>query len=79
MHLPAYRALYLNCLIEQSEELYTQRDRHFKQLIREFKSVNDTDFEVPEHLKATMRNYQSDGYKWIRLLDHFWLWRYPCR
>lgn len=64
MHLPAYRALYLNRLIEQSEELYTQRDRHFKQLIREFKSVNDTDFEVPEHLKATMRNYQSDGYKW---------------
>ena len=71
MHLPAYRALYLNRLMEQSEELYTQRDRHFKQLIREFKSVNDTDFEVPEHLKTTMRNYQSDGYKWIRLLDHF--------
>ena len=71
MHLPAYRALYLNRLMEQSEELYAQRDRHFKQLIREFKSVNDTDFEVPEHLKATMRNYQSEGYKWIRLLDHF--------
>ena len=71
MRLPAYRALYLNRLMEQSEELYTQRDRHFKQLTREFKSVNDTDFEVPEHLKTTMRNYQSDGYKWIRLLDHF--------
>lgn len=71
MHLPAYRALYLNHLIEQSEELYAQRDRRFKQLIREFKSVNDTDFEIPDHLKTTMRNYQAEGYKWLRLLDHF--------
>ena len=68
MQLPAYRALYLDQMLEQSESLYATRDRRFKKLVKEFKTVKDSDFEVPEPLQKIMRNYQVTGYKWIRTL-----------
>lgn len=71
MHLPAYRALYLDRMLEGSQDIYADRDRRFKQLIKEFKTVNDADFEVPESLKSTMRGYQKDGYRWLRTLDRY--------
>jgi len=71
MHLPAYRALYLDKMLEGQEDLYADRDRHFKQLIKEFKTVADSDYEVPQHLKSIMRSYQKEGYRWLRTLDHY--------
>ncbi len=71
MHLPAYRALYLDKMLENQEGLYSDRDRHFKELIKEFKTVADSDYEVPAHLKKTLRPYQKDGYRWLRTLDHY--------
>lgn len=71
MHLPAYRSLYLNTLLEESQGLYTTRDRRFKQLVREFKAVSEADFEIPKGLNASLRPYQAMGYRWLRLLDAF--------
>ena len=71
MHLPAYRALYLDKMLENQEGLYSDRDRHFKELIKGFKTVADSDYEIPAHLKKTLRPYQKEGYRWLRTLDHY--------
>jgi SNF2 family DNA or RNA helicase len=71
MELPAYRALYLDKMLEQTEDLYAVRDRKFKQLIKEFKTVEDSDFEVPDSLAKTLRKYQKEGYRWLRILDRY--------
>lgn len=71
VQLPMYRALYLDQMMEQSEGLYATRDRRFKKLVKEFKTVNESDFEVPESLRKTMRKYQTTGYKWLRTLDAY--------
>ncbi|MBP3879118.1 MAG: DEAD/DEAH box helicase [Lachnospiraceae bacterium] len=73
MHIPAYRALYLDKMMEESQDLYARRDSRFKSLIKEFKTVEDADFEVPETLRETLRRYQTVGYRWLRTLDvhHF--------
>lgn len=68
MHLPAYRALYLDKMLEGQEGFYADRDRHFKELIKSFKTVSDSDYEVPEHLKKTLRPYQKEGYRWLRTI-----------
>ena len=68
MQLPAYRALYLDRMLEESSGIYSRRDNHFRKLVKEFKTVNDSDFEVPESLQDTLRNYQITGYKWLRTL-----------
>lgn len=69
MHLPVYRALYLDRLLEEHEDIYSKRDSHFKQIVKSFKTIKDADFEEPESLSATMRQYQKNGYRWLRTLE----------
>ncbi len=67
--VPAYRALYLEQMLENAQEIYTTRDRHYRQLIKDFNTVRDSDYEVPEELRYVLRGYQVYGYKWLRTLS----------
>lgn len=69
--IPAYRALYLDKVLEKNKSVYAERDKHFKSLIKEFKTVSDSDFEVPDSLQKIMRNYQMIGFRWLRTLDNY--------
>ncbi len=71
MQIPAYRALYLDRMLEENSGIYKRRDSHFRQLVKEFKTVEDSDFEVPESLSETLRTYQVTGYRWIRTLAEY--------
>ena len=69
MHIPAYRALYLEKMADQSLDLYLNRDEHFKELVRDFKTIEESDFALPPSLKEILRKYQKTGYRWMRTLD----------
>ncbi|MBR3646710.1 MAG: SNF2 helicase associated domain-containing protein [Lachnospiraceae bacterium] len=73
MKLPLYRALYMDKLIEENDELYAKRDSYFKSIIKDFKTYKDSEFAVPQSLENVMRNYQKHGYRWLRTLEkcHF--------
>ena len=68
VHLPKYRALYVDKLLEAHDELAASRDRHFKALIRSFQTIRDSDFEVSEALTETLRPYQMYGFRWLSTL-----------
>lgn len=70
MQLPLYRALYLDKMLEQCDGIYTSRDSHFKKLIKNFKTIEDSDYELPETLRPVMRKYQKHGYRWLRTLEN---------
>ena len=69
INVPAYRALYLEQMLENTREIYTTRDRHYRQLIKDFNTVNESDFEVPEELRQVLRGYQVYGFKWLRTIS----------
>jgi superfamily II DNA or RNA helicase len=70
VELPAYRALYLDHVLKETEgELYANRDKHFRALIRNMKTVEESDYEVPSELEETLRSYQKIGYKWLKTLQ----------
>jgi SNF2 family DNA or RNA helicase len=73
MHLPLYRAIYLDKMLESCQEIYASRDHFFRSLVKNFKTVGDSDYELPDSLKKVLRNYQKFGYKWLRVLsdNHF--------
>ena len=71
MKIPMYRALYLNKMLEKNENIYLNRDKHFKRLIKEFKTVDDSEFEVSDQLKKIMRGYQIHGFKWLKTLESY--------
>jgi SNF2 family DNA or RNA helicase len=71
IQIPAYRAIYLNKLFEEHEELYGHRDRNFRKLVKDFGTVKDSEIEVPESLADQLRNYQVYGHKWLRMLSQY--------
>ncbi len=69
IHLPIYRTLYLDKLLEEKEGLYTNRDHTFREMVKNFKTISDADYEVPAGLKRVMRSYQKNGFKWLKTLQ----------
>lgn len=69
--IPTYRALYLDNMSKECDSLDIKRDKYFKKIIQSFKTVSESDFEVPENLQETMRNYQVYGHKWLRTLEAY--------
>lgn len=71
MHIPAYRSLYLDKMLEGKADVYADRDRHFRELIKGFKTISDSDYDVPACLEDTIRPYQREGYQWLRTMDQY--------
>jgi len=73
MQIPAYRALYLDKMLEDYEGVYAQRDEHFQKLISDFNTVQEEEYQIPRFLQEVLRGYQKAGYQWLRMLraGHF--------
>ena len=73
MTMPAYRGLYLDALLGKNEGLQVNRDRQFRSMVRNFKSVAESDYQVPAHLEPVLRPYQKVGFQWLKTLEscHF--------
>ena len=71
VRLPAYRALYMNKLMEERDSLTIDRSSAFRRIIRDFSSYRDSDWEIPKKLKATLRPYQEDGLRWLCTLTAY--------
>ena len=69
LHLPMYRAIFVNNLLEEHDEIAADRDKNFKSLIRNFNTVKESDIEVPENLAKVLRGYQIYGFKWLSMLS----------
>ena len=45
------------------------RDKNFRSLIRNMKTVEDNDFEIPAELEPILRGYQKTGFLWLKTLS----------
>lgn len=68
--IPRYRAMYLDALAADGGLTSFTRDRSFRELVRNMKSVDESDYEVPASLSGIMRGYQKTGFMWLRTLSH---------
>lgn len=59
--LPKYRALFL-------EPLVSTKDKEYKSLVRNMKTIEDSDFEIPKQVEDILRAYQKRGFLWIKTL-----------
>lgn len=70
VELPKYRALYLDAQMKEDHALQASRDANFRNLIKNMKSIEDNEFEVPEGMEQILREYQKVGFRWIKTLCH---------
>ena len=66
--LPKFRAPYLDAQLRENQALSVQKSKGFRELIRNIKTVEDSDFEVPEKFRKILREYQKKGYLWLETL-----------
>lgn len=71
IRLPAYRALYLDSVLKEGPGVAYYRDQLVKAVVRGVKSVEDSDYQVPEQLINVLREYQKTGYRWLKTLDAY--------
>lgn len=69
LNLPLYRAIYVNKLLEEHDDIAADRDKNFKNLVRNFNTIKDADLDVPESLDRTLRGYQKYGFKWLTMIS----------
>jgi superfamily II DNA or RNA helicase len=69
--LPLYRAPGLDKALAGQNEIGFSRDDAFRRLSRNFHSVADAEYVLPESLQPVLRRYQRTGYRWLRMLDDY--------
>lgn len=71
LHLPAYRACYLDSLFREDGHVTFSRDRNFSSMVRDLRDVEDVEAKVPKHLEKVLRGYQKTGFSWLKTLAHY--------
>ncbi len=66
--VPKYRAMYLDAVLKNGGKLTVEKDKSFKGLVRNMKTIEDSDYEEPLSLKPVMRGYQKEGFLWLKTL-----------
>lgn len=70
--LPKHRALFVDAVLKDAgEQVHVHRNQLFKQLLRNIKNVEDSDYEIPAQQYAILRSYQKKGYRWLRTLREY--------
>lgn len=68
INVPKYRAMYLDAALKSNQVLSVEKNREFKGMVRNMKTIEDSDYEVPGSLKSIMRGYQKSGFLWLKTL-----------
>ena len=69
--LPAYRGLYLDGMFSGSDGVQVSRDSRFREMIRNFKALSESDYALPEDLETVLRPYQKTGFQWLKTLESY--------
>ena len=68
IEMPLSNAMYIDELAREDESLRLVRSKRFKSLVRDVRSPQDVDAEVPESLQPILRDYQVTGFNWLTSL-----------
>lgn len=66
--VPKYRAMYLDAALKNMNLLTVEKNKEFKAMVRNMKTIEDSDYEVSDSLKNIMRSYQKNGFMWLKTL-----------
>ena len=67
--LPLSRAVLVDALLDRMEMASDRRDEGFRDLVASFDALSEADFSAPASLRADLRAYQLDGFRWLGALE----------
>ena len=70
IRLPLYRALYLQESLEKRDEVTLDTSDEYVELIKKMDPESVKELMVPKSLGKIVRPYQTEGFRWIKLLKN---------
>lgn len=69
--IPKYRSLYMDASLSEFTTIQYDYDVGFRRLVENIRNLSDYDVKVPEEMEGVLREYQKEGFIWLRALkDH---------
>lgn len=69
MNIHESKAMYINELLIENKIPYIEGIENTKDTIDKFNNIKSINYEVPKALKANLRDYQIEGFKWFERLE----------
>lgn len=69
IRVPIHRSLYLNKLLENLKNVPIEKDNEYKEIIQ--KINNENIYKLPEKFTNVFRQYQKEGFEWLKVLDEY--------
>lgn len=66
IEVPRYRMLYLDEEFSENGGMQVIRDEGFRRAVECLQDSLDREYEIPEGLNGVLREYQKQGYRWMR-------------
>ena len=63
--LPTNRTLFVDAMLKKASGVRFERDEGFRRIVRDFDTIADADFALPESLGDILRGYQREGFNWL--------------
>lgn len=67
--VPKYRALYLESILLDNPILSYSKEKSYINLLNTLENIEQADFEIPESLDSTLKEYQKVGFRWMKTLS----------
>ncbi|HAN09602.1 MAG TPA: helicase [Clostridiales bacterium] len=71
IQMPIFRMMYLDSKLKNLDKFVLDKDKQLTKLLKDIKTGKDIKHEVPAVVKDTLREYQTEGYKWLKTLDAY--------
>lgn len=70
VEIPAYRLFEIDQMMNKDSLIQYSRSEEYERWTKDLIEKNH-DFKVPETYRSILREYQVDGYQWLRLMEHY--------
>lgn len=65
-----HRGLYLNYLDSVADNITLIRDNTYDEFLDKIKNIDKLDITIPDTLQAELKNYQKEGFKFLKTMQH---------
>lgn len=70
VELPMYRVFECEAFSKENHALTYDRKQSVNEFLDKFNHAH-VEFELPEHYKPILRDYQKEGFQWLKLISHY--------
>ena len=65
------KALYINDMIKGKNLKFIEGKKELDSICEKFRNFDSINLDIPNNLKADLRDYQINGFNWFKVLDYY--------